>query len=240
MTDDSIANEIRQMLCAAKEPKNSEDEWLSTNELVEAVADFEMFSEQLQRAIDDHHRWKWTIIALHSGIQGMMVIALKGGDGLNVLREKDAKQWLDWYKDGQSNESRCWLRRLCQAVFIDWYNGGQSNESRPRDLKLAGFLELYKKIKGKWMLMYTHSQKFVPTGTQGRSIKDLNRLRNKFIHFTPKVWSLELEGLPTMVSDCLEIAEFLACQSGNVLLPEQLRERLEAAFTSARKSLSAL
>ena len=25
MTDDSIANEIRQMLCAAKEPKNSED-----------------------------------------------------------------------------------------------------------------------------------------------------------------------------------------------------------------------
>ena len=217
MTDDSIANEIRQMLCAAKEPKNLEDEWLSTNELVETVTDFEMFSEQLQRAIDDHHRWKWAIIALHSGIQGMMVLALKGGDGLNVLRKEDSKRWLDWYNDGQSDESR------------------------PRDLKLADFLTLYKRIKGKPILMYTRSQKFVARGTQGRSIKDLNRLRNDFIHFTPKVWALEPREFPAMVSDCLEIAEFLAWQSGNVFFPEQdLRERLEATFASARNSLSTL
>lgn len=217
MTDDSIANDIRQMLCTVKEPKNSEDEWLSTNELVEAVADFEMFSEQLQRTINDRHRWKWAIIALHSGIQGMMVLALRGGNGLSVLREEDKERWLDWY------------------------NGDQSNESRPRDLKLADFLTLYKKIKEKWMLMYTRSQKFVARGTQGRSIKDLNRLRNDFIHFTPKVWALEPREFPAMVSDCLEIAEFLAWQSGNVFFPEQdLRERLEAAFASARNSLSTL
>ena len=214
MTDDSIANEIRQMLCAAKEPKNLEDEWLSTNELVEAVTDFEMFSEQLQRAIDDHHRWKWAIIALHSGIQGMMVLALKSGNGLDVLRKEDAKRWSDWYNDGQSDEAR------------------------PRGLKLADFLTLYKRIKGK---RYTRSQKFVAKGTQGRSIKDLNRLRNDFIHFTPKVWALEPREFPAMMSDCLKIAEFLAWQSGNVFFPEQdLRERLEAAFASARKSLSAL
>ena len=214
MTDDSIANEIRQMLCAAKEPKNSEDEWLSTNELVEVVNDFEMFSEQLQRAIDDHHLWKWAIIALHSGIQGMMVLALKGGNGLNVLREEDKKRWSSWYE------------------------GNGSDESRPRDLKLADFLTLYKKIKGKRM---TRSQKFVAKETQDRYIKHLNDLRNKFIHFTPKVWALEPREFPAMMSDCLEIAEFLAWQSGNVLFPEQdLRERLEIAFTSARKSLSTL
>lgn len=215
MTDDSTMNEIRQMLCALKKPENSEDGWLSTNELVEAVTDFEMFSEQLQRVIGDHHRWKWAIITLHSGIQGMMVLALKSGDGLNVLRKEDAKRWLDWY------------------------NSGQSDESRPRDLKLADFLTLYKKIKGRWMLMYRHSQKFVAKGTQGRSIKDLNRLRNDFIHFTPKVWVLEPRELPAMVSDCLEIAEFLAWRSGNVFFPEQdLRKRLEDAFASARKFLS--
>ena len=176
-----------------------------------------MFSEQLQRVIDDRHRWKWAIIALHGGIQGMMVLALRGSNGLNVLREEDAKWWLDGY------------------------NSGQSDELRPRDLKLADFLTLYKKIKGKRMLMYTSSQKFVAKGTQGRSIKDLNCLRNDFIHFTPKVWALEPGELLDMVSDCLEIAEFLAWQSGNVLFPEQdLRERLEIAFTSARNSLSPL
>lgn len=217
MTNDSTVNEIRQMLCAAKEPKNLEYEWLSTNELVEAATDFEMFSEQLQRVIDDRHRWKWAIIALHSGIQGMMVVALKSGNGLKVLRKEDAKRWLDWYE------------------------GDRDNGSRPRDLKLAGFLELYEKIKGKWMLMYMRSQKFVPKGTQDSSIKDLNRLRNDFIHFTPKTWALEPRELPGMLSDCLEIAEFLAWQSGNVFFLEQnLRERLEIAFTSARKSLSTL
>ena len=213
--NNTIENQIRQMRCAAKDPKNLDDEWLSTNEWIEVVSDFEMFSEQLQRVIDDPHQWKWAIFALHSGIQGLMVLALEGSHGLNVLREKDAKRWLSWDE------------------------GDRSDESGPRDLKLANFLDLYKKIKGDKMLIYGHSKKFVPKGTQGRSVKLLNERRNKFIHFTPKIWRLELGGLPDMLSDCLEIAEFLAWESGNVIWHEQdLKERLKAAFTSAHKSLS--
>ena len=188
---------------------------LKTDEWGEAVSDFEMFSEQLQRVIANPHRWKWAIIALHGGIQGMMVLALEGSHGLNVLHEKDAKSWLSWYE------------------------GDRSTESPPRDLKLANFLELYKRIKGDKMLMYMNSQKFIPKGTQGRSVKLLNELRNKVIHFTPKIWSLELGGLLDMVSDCLEIAHFLAWESGNIIWHEQdLKERLKATFTSAHKSLS--
>ena len=41
------------------------------------------------------------------------------------------------------------------------------------------------------------------------------------------------------MSDCLEIAEFLAWESGNIIWHEQdLKERLKATFTSAHKSLS--
>ena len=212
-----VSNEIRQMLRGTKESSDSESEWLITNESVVVVSDFEMFSEQLRRAIADSHRWKWTIIALHSGIQGMMVLALKGSNGLNVLREEDKEKWLEWHY------------------------GDQSDELGLREMKLAGFPTLYKGIKGDQMLLYTHSQRFVPRGTQGKSIKTLNRLRNEFIHFTPKVWALEPGGLPAIVSDCLEIAEFLAWHSGNVSFPEQdLRERLKAAFESTRKSLATL
>ena len=146
-----------------------------------------------------------------------MVLALKGSNGLNVLIEKDKKRWLDWYR------------------------GGRSDKSRPRDLKLADFLGLYQKIKSDSMKMYMKSQKFIPKGTQGRSIKLLNHLRNKFIHFTPKLWGLELGGLPAMASDCLEIAEFLAWESGNIFwLKHDLEERLKTTFTSAHESLSAL
>ncbi len=213
--NNAIQNEIRQM-AQIKEPNNLEDGWLKTDESVEAVSDFEMFSEQLKRVIEDPHRWKWTIIALHSGIQGMMVLALKGSNSFRVLRKDDKKQYLDWYE------------------------GDQSDESRPRDLKLTNFLDLYKKIKGDKMIMFCHSQKFVPKGTHDRSVKLLNGLRNKYIHFTPKRWMLELGGLPAMASDCLEIAEFLAWESGNVFLHPDLKKRLKAAFTSAHKSLSAV
>ena len=210
-----IADEVYQMAAATRKSKNSEGEWLSTNETVEVVSDFEMFSEQVRRVTADPHRWKWTIIALHSGIQGMMVLALRGSNGLNVLREKDKQKWQDWYY------------------------GGQSDELRPRYLKLASFLTLYERIKGDKILLYTGSRKFVPRGTQGRSIKDLNKLRNEFIHFTPRVWTFELDGLPAIVSDCLEIAEFLAWESDNIVFAElDLRERLKSAFKSARSSLA--
>ena len=212
----NIGDEIDQMLRATEESIDLESEWLITYESVEVVSDFEMFSEQLRRVMTSPHRWKWTIIALHSGIQGMMVLALKGSNSLNVLQEKDKERWLEWY------------------------NGGQSDESRPRDVKLANFLTLYKRIKGAQMLLYTDSRKFVPKGTQGSSIKNLNLLRNKYIHFTPRVWALEAGGLPAIVSDCLGVAEFLACKSGNVFPEQDLGERLKAAFESARKSLATL
>ena len=215
--NNAIQNEIDQMAIfhPKEEPNNLEDEWLSTNEWIETVSDFEMFSEQLQRVIDDPRQWKWAIFALHSGIQGMMVLALEGSHGLNVLREKDAERWLSWKE-------------------------GDRSEPEPRG-KLAPFLNLYRKIKDdKYpMKRYGDSQQFVPTGTQGQSIKRLNHWRNKFVHFTPKLWVIELGGLPAIMSDCLEIAEFLAWESGNIIWYEHdLKKRLKAAFTSAHKSLS--
>lgn len=215
----SIRDEIHEII-NVQESDTPDDGWLSTNESVETVWDFEMFAEQLERIADYPHRWKWAIIALHSGLQGMMVLALRGSAGFNVLGESD------------------------KGRVRDPHNNDNSERPRQTDSKLVDFLELYRRIKGRRMLMYVHSQKFVPSGTQGRSIKMLNRLRNKLVHFTPKVWGLELGGLPEITSDCLEIADFLAWKSGNVRfrlsIKPDLEKRLQDAFTSARESLRAL
>ena len=91
------------------------------------------------------------------------------------------------------------------------------------------------------MMIYMHSQKFDPQGTQGASVKLLNRLRNQYAHFTPRVWALELKGLPTMAKDCLQVAEFLAWESHNVGFREQaLFERAKNAFSSAHTALASL
>ena len=41
-----------------------------------AVSAFEVFAAAAQRVSSDPYRWKWAIIAFHSGLQGMMVLAL--------------------------------------------------------------------------------------------------------------------------------------------------------------------
>jgi hypothetical protein len=141
----------------------------------------------------------------------MMVLALQGSHGLHVLRPEDATRWLEAHE--------------CGGPY-------------PHDLKLDDFLALYKKIKSKLMLMYVHSQRFVPTGSHGGSVKLLNRLRNEYIHFTPRVWVLELAGLPQMAIDCLKVAEFLAWESHNIFWKEdELCERLKRAFEVAHTAL---
>ena len=169
-TDGLTKIELDQMRCLSE---TLDDGWLRTDEWIETVLDFEMFSEQLGQVTFDPHRWIWAIIALHRGIQGMMVLALKGSNDFKVLREKDVERWLSWYEDDRGDES-------------------------PPHAKLADFLDLYRKIKGDKMLIYMHSQKFVPKGTQDFSIKHLHRLRNKIIHFKPQIWSLDLnsKGFP--------------------------------------------
>ena len=212
----SIRDEIHEII-NVQESDTPDDGWLSTNESAETVSDFEMFAEQLNRITDDRHRWKWAIVALHSGLQGLMVLALKGSNGLNVLHKDDKTRWLEWY------------------------HGDQSDKTRPRNLKLASVLQLYRRIKRCKMRIYCGSRMFIPTETQDQSVGKLNALRNKFIHFTPKVWGLELAGLPAIASECLEIAEFLAWKSGNVMWHKpDMRDRLETAFQSAHKSLCTL
>ena len=187
------------------------EKYLITDGFVETVSAFETLSDELQRISSDPYRWKWAILAMHSGLQGIMILALQGSHGLHVLKKEDAKRWLDAHE-----------------------NGGPY----PSDLQLDDFLSLYKKIKGDLMIMYVNSKKFSPKGTQGNSIKFLNRLRNEYVHFTPRVWALELVGLPEIVLDCQDIAEFLAWQSGNVFWKESsLKNRIENALSLSRSTL---
>ena len=180
-----------------------------TDTFVETVSALEVSSDELELVLKDSYRWKWVILALHSALQGMMALALKGGNGLRVLKPKDAKRWLDAYESGAP---------------------------LPADLEMDSFLNLYEKIKSDTILFYVTSKKFTPEGTQGKSIKDLNRLRNQFVHFTPCTLALILNGLPEMTIDCLKIAWFLAYDSGNIDWPEELVGRMEKAFKAAAKA----
>jgi len=205
--------------------------WLRTNEAVEAVVSLETVCEQLPKVIDEPHYWKWVIIALHNGLQGFMVLALKGSDGLNVLTEESEKEWRAAFErdDGVLPQPKL-------DNFLKLYKKIKSGRKTYEEQMKTGGL-LYGKPSDR-MHMYGRSQPFKPEGTQSESVKKLNQLRNEFIHFLPKGWSLEVSGLPQVVRDCVNIISFLAFQCGNVLwhkeeLEVRTKELVEKAIGQA-------
>lgn len=89
-----------------------------------------------------------------------------------------------------------------------WLDAHDNGTPYP-DMMMDGFLCLYRKIKKHEIFGYL----FKPSGTQGGSIRRLNRLRNQFTHFMPKGWSVELGGMPGICIDCLDVADQIAKNS---------------------------
>ncbi|MBN8453249.1 hypothetical protein [Accumulibacter sp.] len=186
---------------------------LRTNEHEEAASALEALAEWAERVEKDIGYWRWVVLALHNTVQGSMVLALRGSDGLRPLRDDIAAKWLTAYRDG-----------------------GQY----PIE-KLDSFLNRYKKVLSDTMLFFVHSKKVIPSRTLGRSVKKLNSLRNDFVHFLPRSWSLEVSGLPEICLDCLALVEFLAWECGNIIWhEEEHRERGKAAITLARNHFNSL
>jgi hypothetical protein len=189
------------------------DKWFRTNGHLEAMNSLEMVCDQLPKVVDDVHVWKWVIIALHNALQGYMVLALKGSDSLNVYTEKTKKKWLDAY-------------RLENGDLPDPY--------------MDNFSSLYAKIQDpKLMERWVTSQTFKPEGTQTASIEMLIEIRNNFIHFLPKISSLETSGLPHVTKDCIDVIDFLTFKSGNIFgCEENLEVRTRELINKIRLQLN--
>lgn len=83
--------------------------------------------------------------------------------------------------------------------------------------KLDNFLNLYEKIKSDRMLMFTISKKFVGDDKKDEAIKWLTWYRNKFIHFIPSTFAINVVNFPERMLEIIRIAKFLVSESGNIL-----------------------
>ena len=163
--------------------------YLRTNEQEEAIRSLEWAETQAQFIASDPYLWKWVLVALHNAAQGFMVLALWNGNGLLTLRPKLASKWLTAYESG--------------GPF-------------PVE-KLDEFLNLYAKVKNPENFHTIGSGPFNARPNHDFSLDKLNSIRNDFIHFTPKGWSLELAGLPGICLDTLELMQWLGQESTAIL-----------------------
>lgn len=192
--------------------------WLITDETEEAISALEMLAEIIPSINFDNYRWKWAIIAIHNALQGFMVLALRERNRLIVLTKKSAKKW----------------------ITVDEHNRTDpDNKLKYPEEKLDNFLNLYDKIKSDSMLFYFYSKKFKSNNEHDESVKMINNLRNEFIHFVPKGWSLELTGAPKVCLKCIEIIEFIYFESGNIFMYDnKQKERTTVALNMIKKSLT--
>lgn len=162
--------------------------YLRTDEELEVANAMNMAAEFASNLASDLHLWRWVIIALHNATQGVMVLSLRHGNGLLALTDD------------------------CYAAWMSAY---EKNETPPLE-KLDTYLNLYKKVKHKEWGQVGGNSRFVPQGTEGGDIKRLNSLRNEFIHFTPKGWSLGVSGLPRICLATTKLVSFLGLETNNV------------------------
>lgn len=190
--------------------------YLRTDEELEAANAMKM-AAQFASAVDgDSHLWRWVIIALHNAAQGVMVLSLRHGNGLLALSDESYTAWMAAY---------------------------EKNETPPPE-KLDTYLNLYKKVKHREIGQIGGNSRFSAVGTEGGDIKRLNALRNEFIHFTPKGWSLDVNGLPRICLSVARLISFLALETTNVFwrTPAARQQLLEAheRFTSTMQKLQVL
>lgn len=162
-------------------------EFLETNEHTEARMALLMTNELLIKVKRNDYYWKWTIIVFHNCLQAFMVLALKGTNGLNIIRPRDRKKWLEAH-----------------------YN----DEPYP-ETKLKSFQGLFDSLCSEEMRLYTHSKLFIPESVHIGAIDIINIARNRFIHFQPIDLSLQIDGYPGIFLSLIEILEFIILESGN-------------------------
>jgi hypothetical protein len=210
------------------------DLWRRSDEALEAVLSLEMVCEQLPKAATNPDYWKWVVIALHNALQGYMVLALKGPDGLNVLNKESAKEWKAACKSGSRYAPERW-----QARFLKLYERIQEGTEAREEEGRLDFGDL--KPESGSMMMYMDSRPFRPVGTQDESVTMLNYVRNEFIHFLPQGLSVEVSGLPRVVADCIDIISFLAFDCNNVVWYDPAHEdRTRNLIAQVRDQLGAM
>lgn len=189
----------------------SPDHFIRTDTAEDAVSSFELASIFLLQAQSDLRYWKWFILACHAGVQGTFALALEGGNGLLVQKAGVMQKTL--------------------AAF--------ASHVTPPLPHMDNFTRLYKKVQVGEHLRSSDVRPVSATTESDAAISNLDELRDEYMHFNVKGWSIDLAVIRTSALECINVAAFLINQPGAVLWHEANHEhRAKAALSSLQAQLA--
>jgi hypothetical protein len=186
--------------------------YVRTDTADDAVASLELAADFFSRAADDARYWKWYVVAVHAGVQGVFALALEGGNGLLVQKPGVAERTLAAHDAGTT----------------------------PPPPHMDNFLRLYKKLQQQSNLRTT-SARPLPASEEGElALSGLDALRDEFLHFNVKSWSIERALLIARSLGSLQVARFVAEENGAILWHEQTHSsRCSSAINRLLEQLQA-
>ena len=125
---------------------------------------------------------------------------------------------------------------ICACQGTNRYN--VSFKTKKGKEQLIGFdkaLELCQNPN--WMRMYIFSKHLQLSKQQEESIEWLKELRNKFEHYIPTSWSIEIHGMPYITIDVLDVIRFLALYTGNVRLTQNKKRKVKSIIFQSKRIL---
>jgi uncharacterized protein (DUF4415 family) len=189
--------------------------YLGTDEYLELVSTIEHCGD-LAQELGDSSNWKWLILAIHNAVQCACVCALRGEDtiGLTMLTPKSGRKKLNIIEGSRT--------------------GAKAQYS---DDRLDEMLKLYEKVSGPDSL--NPQQRLPRLAKRDKDITRLNEFRNKFVHFVPGGWSIELSGMPRIMEHACQVIEHLALKHSTFWhhLDEARRNRIANALQHLRRGV---
>lgn len=186
--------------------KEEKIEYLRTDEKGNAIDSLHRAVEFLKNTENDLYDWKWFVIAIHHATHCFMLIALQNTDLSGIWEEPE-------------------IRR--ENGLIDSFD--------PKN-KLISFMVAFNRIQeSNRMGGYINSKAFPAELYHKDSMDHLNdRLRNDFIHYRPKGWSIHNQYFIDTVRPVLEIIEFLVFDSGRCRFEEEQRNQIKSDLDQIR------
>lgn len=187
------------------------ERYLRIDERGNAIDSLQKAAEFLKNTESDPLYWKWFIVAIHHGIYHFMLLALQNSDGSGIWREPE--KLVD--------------HRGLSREIVDTEN--------PKN-RIVTFAEAFNRIQeSARMSEYVGAKPFVADARHKEAATCLNAtLRNKFAHFSPKGWSIQISFIIEAVSPLFEVIEFLVLNSGRLFIDEQQRTCIQSDVARIR------
>jgi hypothetical protein len=159
--------------------------YLRTDTLEDAISSLELALVFYDRAESDARYWKWFVVAMHSGVQGCFALALASSHGLLVQKPGVAAKMM---------------------AAID-------SRSEIPEPHMDNFLRLYSKLQSEGNLRSSEALPVKRSDMQEAGLKSLDELRDEFLHFNTKSWSIEFALIEEAARAGAEVARFLLFES---------------------------